>query len=255
VDAAGNLLSTSGGPARFAIPAGFNAQLIGDAIVTVERASGTHSEPGRRIFSGLFTGTEKHASATLDPLDGEALGGKLFSDSAGFFSLSAPTSDSPADSVSGIWFTQFLFDVGGNPIDTLDGLKLAPQPLNLDNPGWTYETWLVRNPGSAQAEYIKLGAFNVSNRPDSTGAGPGAGAFPTRFYSNPGEDFVAGTRRVLNDGTYSILISVDPTGFDLTRPVVTVLESSMIAAGTPSRLALALLRPDKLPTLQVELDR
>lgn len=255
VDAAGNLMTTTGTPARFAIPEGFNAQLIADAIVTVERPGSTDHGPGRRILSGLFTGTERHASATLDPLDGEALGGKLFSDSAGFFSLSAPTSDSPADSVSGIWFTRFLFDLSGNPIDTVEGLKLAPQPLNPDNPGWTYQAWLVRNGESAQPEYVKLGAFNFSNRADSTGAGPGAGAFPARFYGHPGEDFVAGTRRLLNDGTYSVLVSVDPTGFGLSRPVVRVLESGTIAAGTPSRTALPMFRPNKLPTLQIELDR
>jgi hypothetical protein len=255
VDASGNPVGINGGAARFAIPTGFNAQLIADAIVTVERMNDGHTEPGPRVLGGLISGTERKASGVLTPEDGEALGGRIIVDSVGYFILSAPTSDQAADGISGIWFADILFNNAQQRFDTVAGLKLAPQPLNPDNPEWTYEAWLVKYQGSAVPEYISLGRFGRPNVPDSTGAGPGAGSAPTRIHRTPGEDFVSGTRRSLNDGTYGVAVSVEPSGMRLARPLVTVLKTDTIPSGVAANIRLTMFPPEKAPELQFELDR
>lgn len=255
IDASGNLTGATGGAAHFAIPSGYNAQLIGDAVVTVEKANDNHTKPGPRVLGGLISGTESKASSVLSPEDGDALGGRILVDSIGYASLVAPTSDVPADSVSGVWFVRFITDLSGLPTDTVAGLALPPQPLNPDNPDWTYTAWLVRNEGTAGAEYVNIGHFNMPDGPDDDLAGPGAGSAGSHYFRTPGSDFVSGTRRTLNDGTYDVVISVDPTAIALPRPLVTVLKSEKIAAGYPSRSKIALFRPLVTPVLQFDLDR
>jgi hypothetical protein len=255
MDAVGNPVGVTGGTAHFAIPSGYNPQLIGDALVTIEKVNDGHTVPGPRMLGGLITGSATHASGTLTADDGDALGGRVFTDTTAFILLAAPTSDNPADSVSGIWFVQLAYDSTGFPTDTLVGLRMASQPLNLDNPNWTYQSWLVRNEGTPQEEYIRMGRFNKPSGADSTGAGSGAGSSPSRIYPVPGEDFVTGVHRTLNDGTYGVVVSVEPIGFDLPRPLITLLKANKIPVGIWSHLPVPLVNPVSPPSLQFELDR
>lgn len=255
VGASGNLVSPEGGAAKFAIPSGYNPNLIIDALVTVE-AEHTHAhegeehEPGARLLGGKFSGSDKQATARLESTDDHALGGQMFSDTVGSFILVAPTSSDAADSSNGIWFVNYR----GTP-SPLPGLSLAPQPLNAHYPNWTYQAWLIRNEGTSSAEYVKLGRFLVPSKPDSTMAGPGAGPKGDAIFQAPGEDFVTGTRRTLNDGTYGVAISVEPIGIELDKPSVTILKLDRIPAGTWSRDSLTVRRPLNPPYLEVTVDR
>ena len=100
-----------------------------------------------------------------------------------------------------------------------------------------------------------LGGFLQRDLPDDNGAGPGAGPNVSKAYQAPGEDFVSGTQRQLNDGTYGVVISAEPTTVALSRPLLTVLQHERIAAGTPARKVLILERPATGPSLQVMVDR
>ena len=97
--------------------------------------------------------------------------------------------------------------------------------------------------------------FLQRDLPDDNGAGPGAGPNVSKAYQAPGEDFVSGTQRQLNDGTYGVVISAEPTTVALSRPLLTVLQHERIAAGTPARKVLILERPATGPSLQVMVDR
>lgn len=254
VDASGNLVSPEGGAAKFAIPTGYNPSLIIDALVTIESVHAEHhgeAGPGARLLGGVFTGNAQQATARLEATDNHALGGQVFSDTVGSFILVAPTSSNPADSVSGIWFVNYH-----GTSSPLPGLTLPPQPLNDDHPDWTYQAWLIRNEGTAGAEYVKLGRFLVPSQQDSTVAGPGAGGVLDALFQAPGEDFVsAAARRVLNDGTYGVAVSVEPIGIELRKPGVTLLKLDRIPAGTWSRTALTVSRPLNPPYLEVTVDR
>jgi len=256
IDAEGAMVSLSGAPATFAIPEGYNANLIIDALLTVESTNDTDTLPGARMLAAPFRGTTEQALARLQPDDGEAFGSKIRRDSSGQVSLDAPTSNLPADAIRGIWFVRFVTDPFSAIIDTLPGLTLAPMPLNADNPNWSYQGWLVRNEGTSSEEYIKLGRFMDPAGIDSTGAGSGAGMVPKRVHEAPGEDFVGGTpKRVLNDGTYGVIVSAEPTGIELERPLVTVLKLDRIPAGHTTQTAMTLLRPANQIYMEVTVDR
>lgn len=254
VDAGGAVIGLDGGAAHFAIPEGHNPALIADAAVTVERVSVAHTEPGRRMLTGPFSGTASQGKATLVLDDEEAFGDKLSADSTGWCALDAPTSDAPADSASGIWFVSFKETTPGE-IDTTAGLGLAPQPLVEDNPNWTYRAWLTHRQGASGVEYISLGAFTSPDAADANGPGPGAGALPTRFHKAPGEDFVSGTRRVLNDGSYGIVISIDPTDFNATRPLIPIMTLDRIPSGIGRRTLIQLASAAGAPSVEVTVDR
>ncbi len=250
----GSMTNLSGGPATFAIPQGYNPNLIIDAIVTVEHTASDSKSPGSRMLAAPFKGTAQQAFARLELTDADAFGNKMRRDSTGFALLDAPTGTGAANAAQGIWFVRFVSN-GSGTVDTLPGLTLAPMPLNTDNPYWTYQTWLVKDGGTTGEEYIKLGRFIAPNRPDSNGAGAGAGAFPTRIHSAPGEDFINGTPRTLNDGSYGLVISAEPSGIELARPLIPVLKIDRIENGIAPGMGFALGRPDNPPYLEVTVDR
>lgn len=252
----GAMVNLDGTPAKFEIPQGYNPSLIIDALLTVETGSDNDTVPGARMLAAPFRGTEKQAFARLELNDGEAFGSRIRSDTAGWASLDAPTSNLPADAIRGIWFVRFVTDGTGAIIDTIPGLPLAPMPLNTDNRNWSYQGWLVRNEGTAQEEFIKLGRFLNPTRLDSTGAGSGAGIAPNRVHQAPGEDFVGGSpARALNDGTYGVIVSAEPTGIELSRPLISVLRLEKIPSGQATQTAMTLLRPANPAYMEVTVDR
>ncbi len=258
VDSSGALKSLTGTAVSFSLPSGYNPALVIDAVVVIRSSTSPDDTEFRRVMSGPFTGTEHRATAKLLLEDGEAFGEKLLLDSVGRCTLAAPTSSDPADSVSGLWFVTFSPSAThSGAIDTLAGLYLPTQPLNPDNEYWTYQAWLVRNINTATPEYIKLGRFTAPNTNDGNSAGPGAGPMPTRVFRAPGSDFVSPTRRMLNDGTYSVLISLEPDGIELSRPFITLMRLDTIPAGTPagSTLTLQLSKPSTFTSMEVTFDR
>ncbi len=249
----GSLVNLSGGPATFAIPEGYNPNLIIDGIVTVEPAGNDDKLPGARILAGAFEGTQQQAFTRMEPADAEAFGNKILNQESGLALLDAPTSDLAGDKTRGVWFV--LFSNNGTRIDTLPGLGLAPMPLNAENGEWSYQSWLVRNAGTAGEEYIKLGRFLGVNRADSTGAGAGAGSMPSRIHAAPGEDFVGAAGRSLNDGTYGLIVSAEPIGIELQRPLLQLLKADRIASGTAAGTPIQLTRPSNPPYMEVTVDR
>lgn len=256
MDAQGAMVSLEGTPAKFEIPQGYNPSLIIDALLTVEADGANDTVPGARMLAAPFRGTAQQAFARLELNDAEAFGSRIRSDTAGLASLDAPTSNLADDAIRGIWFVEFITPGGGVFLDTVPGLPLAPMPLNTDNRNWSYQGWLVRHEGTAQEEFIKLGRFLHPGRLDSTGAGSGAGIAPNRVHQAPGEDFVGGSpARALNDGTYGVIVSVEPTGIELSRPLISVLRLDKIPSGQATQVAMTLLRPANPAYMEVTVDR
>jgi len=255
IDAFGNIVGANGGSAVFAIPNGYNPSLLIDAILTVQNADSASTEPGPILLAGPFSGTTSQGRDTLVANDGEAFGSRLYAADSGRMVLDAPTSGAPGDSARGIWFADIRRDANDEITQILPGLTFHAMPLNLDNSAWRYQAWLVRT-GTTGKEYIPLGSFSAPNAPDANGAGPGAGPNLSNAYSLPGEDFVGGsTPRALNDGTYGVVISVDPTNVVLKRPLLTLLRRDLIETGTPARRTISLGNQPERPKLEVVIDR
>lgn len=254
VAADGSLVSAAGsGAAAFAIPDGYNPNLIEDAILTVENADATPTTPGSRVIGGVFTGTATVARCTLTVQSNDAFGAIIQLDSTVLrtYFLDAPTSLPIDDFMQGIWFGA----VNGTAVRP--GLSLSPQPLNSQNKRWTYESWLVQRQGATVDSYISLGRFDNIDTPDSTGPGAGAGPTPAEAYSIPGEDFVAASaQRTLNDGSYRVVVSLQPTDVPLRRPLLTLLQTSGPIPTTAARYqSLPLSVNTTFPTMQVTVNR
>ncbi|MDB5032802.1 MAG: hypothetical protein JWQ98_43 [Chlorobi bacterium] len=254
VDDAGAVTAIGGGQAVFNTPAGYNPGLYMDAILTVESTGGKDTIPGPRMLSGAFLGTASLGRDTLTLAGGDAFGEPILGTIGGGFILDTPTNDSANPSANGIWFVR-LADSLGTIGTAIPGLLLPSQPINKNNPDWTYQAWLVRTRAGSPTEYIPLGHFDISTAADSTAAGAGAGPFPGRIYPSPGEDFVTGTPRTLNDGTYGVIVSAEPTTIALGRPLLPMVTLDRIPAGVPPRTTLIATTPTAYPRIEVELDR
>jgi hypothetical protein len=247
-----DLVGVNGGSPIFTIPPGHNPNLLIDAILTVQSGSAVDTTPGPRMLAGIFAGSASQGRDTLVANGDEALGSKILASDSGRMVLDAPTG-AATDGAHGIWFVELGFDSGG-VATPIPGLTLSPMPLVDDNADWRYQAWLVHTT-SGGTEYIPLGGFTQRDKPDANGAGPGAGPNTANAYSAPGEDFVSGTPRTLNDGTYGVVISAEPTTVALGRPLLPLLRRDLIEAGTPARQVLLLTRPAAAPRLEVIVDR
>ncbi|MEO5928568.1 MAG: hypothetical protein ABIR47_01435 [Candidatus Kapaibacterium sp.] len=255
VDDVGAVTGIGGGQAVFNTPAGYNPSLFMDAILTVESTGGKDTIPGPRMLSGPFLGTTSLGRDTLTLAGSDAFGAPILGTVGGGFILDAPTAgDSTTASANGIWFVR-LTDPTGTISTAIPGLLLPSQPINKENPDWTYQAWLTRTNAGSATEYIPLGHFDISTAADSTGAGPGAGPFPGRIYPSPGEDFVTGTPRTLNDGTYGVIVSAEPTTISLGRPLLPMVRLDRIPTGVSPRTTLIATTPTAYPRIEVELDR
>lgn len=249
----GSVISPTGGAATFTIPSGYNPNLIEDAILTVESSAATPSTPGARIIGGVFTGTAAVGRCTLTVKSNDAFGVVIQLDSTLLrtYFLDAPTSLPVDDFMKGIWFGA----VNGTAVRP--GLSLSPQPLNSANKRWTYEAWLVQRQGASVDSYISLGRFDSIDAPDSNGPGAGAGANPSEAYNIPGEDFVAvSSERMLNDGSYRVVVSLQPTELSLRRPLLTLLQTrDPIPATAVRQQSLPLSVNGTFPVVQVTVNR
>lgn len=255
VTLSGEALGLDGNAPMFFIPASIDPNLLTDAIVTIQQQGVDPSMPGRRLLSGDFVGTDIHAYDTLTMDGREAFDGPL-SGNLGAFVLDAPTSEVGSDSARGIWFVRIERDpFTDQALDTLPGLTVRDLPISEENSGWTYQAWLVRTRAGESTEYIPLGRFLKGGAPDSDTAGPGAGAQPNIHYAAPGSDFVTGMARTLNDGTYGVVISMEPDNIDPVRPGVQLLSRDRIEADLPSRRTYDMTRPANGPSVTIYLDR
>lgn len=256
INSTGRIEALDGGVATFAVPDDADPALLADALLTVERGQAA-TTPGHRMLSGVFTGSQSLGRATLRLNGGDAFGTAIGGDSsinaAGSYTLETPTTDSIDDYPLGIWFVRF---VAGGPIEP--SLNLPVLPLqDAENPDWIYETFLVRRQNtSLPEEFISLGTFTSATAPDANGPGPHAGPRTESAYAVPGEDFVAdGATRLLEDGTYRVVVALQPKGLGLARPVVTLLQTDAIPSPVSYRQADTLLGPATLPTVTLRIER
>lgn len=100
----------------------------------------------------------------------------------------------------GIWFAK---RVKGEE-DILTGLNL---PAITQNASWTYEAWLIYKTVPTD-EYFKIGRFIKPDAPDSSKLSPLA---PNQVpIPVPGEDFIYDDTLKLNNGSYKLLITLEP---------------------------------------------
>lgn len=251
----GAILDLGGGPASFVIPTDLDPGLLSDAIVTVQQHGDAPGVPGPRLLSGDFVGSETRAYDTLRMNGREAFGERLARDYS-WCILDAPTSSDAADSTHGIWFVNFERDPTTDAIvDTLPGLNLAPLPTVPENAEWAYQSWLVRYAAGNVAEYVPMGHFMIPTEPDADGAGDGAGGVPSRHYSAPGGDFVAGLMRILNDGNYGVIVALERKGSAPSRPGIPILVRTLMEKNLPGKRSIELTPVAAEPTVTITLDR
>jgi len=184
------------------LPSSVDAARIARGVVTYQPSSdaggphpmgmflaiGDFTAPGETITSDLSWDDDEVFPRDLRPLSGH-------------FRLRSVTAEGGAGLPRGVWF----FDPG--PTDQ-PSLQLA-EPLPT---GWTFEAWAFqRDPiGSLLPLQIhRLGRFLHASGADSDGAGPYAlpgGAAP----AFPGQDFVQDVVLDLDDGSWSVMITIEP---------------------------------------------
>lgn len=245
VAADGSLKGLDGGIPTFTIPEGYNAHLLIDAILTLEPPGDTDDDPEGRLLGGNFAGTTSLGVATLTLGGADAFGRAFDSvNLTGSARLVTPSTSSSSDEAQGVWFL-------GSGMGASLGLR--PHPINVDNDAWTYEAWLTRTQ-SGTTEYISLGTFDDPAAKDKNGAGPNAGPDPVAW-TVPGEDFVSGTLRTLNDGTYGLLVALQPVEMTMGRPFLPLLELDPILLGSPTEIQMALAIAVGKPTVEIEVER
>ena len=243
VDEDGTVRGVDGGTPLFTIPAGYNPSLLADAILTVERPGDDDDIPSVRFLSGAFTGTEEQGIAVLT-LSGNDAFGRAFDTISGAYRLITLSTESTDDDNQGIWF----IDLIGLPT-----LELKAQPVNRENKNWTYESWLIRTVDDEE-EYISLGTFNRADTVDANEAGPNAGP-DLILRTAPGEDFVQGTTRILDDGTYNVMITLQPIGITLDRPYYPLLKGPAIPKDIAPLSVIQMTDPQLLPAVEITVDR
>ncbi len=165
-----------------------NAEIF---VLTIEPATDDDPMPSEtKVIAGGVTGN----SITADASHKAAIGSD-FLDAAGSFILAAPTdNEAPITPEQGIWWL-----VPGAPASP--SLML---PTTLP-PGWVYEGWVV-----SDGVPTSTGRFTAVNDADEDGAGPKQGANPDAAPPFPGQDFISPPALVLNDGSFTAVITVEP---------------------------------------------
>ncbi len=248
----GRVIPLSNSDPGFMIPAAHNPGFFRDAILTVQRVGVIEGTPGPRMLSGVIEWSNGQGFVKLE-LKGSDAFGPIIGDETkryGSFVLDTPTTQDSADYARGIWFIGIDRDPFGGAITIRRGIGMPTLPFVTDNDNWSYEAWLVHHlPGGP--EYISLGRFVNPARPDSTGAGSGAGPMVDAIYSAPGEDFIAGGPGGLNDGTYGVLLSLQPRGLGMVRPLISILQRDTIPTTTARLDSVTLVRTPGAPSVEV----
>ncbi|RPJ48260.1 MAG: hypothetical protein EHM19_02205 [Candidatus Latescibacterota bacterium] len=167
--------------------------LAADGIrISVETDGGPAEPSGSFLLAGSIEDGEA-ALTTQDPL----AFGHAYQESDLRFVLETPSTASTGDYRRGLWFFEAT---GGETTATLASIPEAPD-------GWRYQAWVQRV--LAPLDTFSVGGFTNPSAPDDDGAGPFAG--PDGPLPNvPGQDFVTGTALDLDNGTYGVLVSIEP---------------------------------------------
>ena len=243
VDADGTMRGSDGATAELTIPSGYYPSLLIDALLTLEAPGDTDAEPGARLLSGVFTGDDDHGMTTLRMSGSDAFGTAFdTADRGGSFRLTTPTTTRSDDEAMGVWFEFGEFEQ-----------SLTTLPASTGNDAWIYAAWLVRDSGG-MATTLPLGSFLDPDSLDDNAAGPGAGPDPLGLVV-PGEDFVSGVLRTLNDGTYRVVVSLQPIGFLTARPFLPLFVPAPIPAGHAPGIPIAIEPPAVEPKVEIHVER
>lgn len=144
-----------------------NLETASDFILTIEPVPDNNPGPsGIKILGGKFTGISADLSVAYDA----ALGNNFMS-ASGKYILATPTTNTPDDELSGMWFLNLS---SGTP-----GVGLNLPQLTT---GWVYEGWAILD-GKA----VSSGTFTAVNMSDNSAIFSGT---DDSGYAFPGEDFV-----------------------------------------------------------------
>ena len=186
----------------FSFPPDLDTSRIARGLISYQPPSdeGKEHEVGMLLAIGDFVAPGATITTTLS-WDSDEVFPKDLREPQGHFRLRAATAEGGENLPRGVWF----FD----PMSTgLPSLQLGtPLPE-----GYIYEAWAFQRDvlGSLIPVQIHpLGRFAGSTGPDSDGAGPYAqpgGTVP----AFPGQDFVQGLVLDLNDGSWWVMITVEP---------------------------------------------
>src|SRR4051812_39832756 len=159
--------------------------------ISIERTS-TPSEPSGQI---LLRGALSGGRGSLSIVGAITQTGVELRQHPGQFTMFTPSDNDvngyPSHEESGVW----LFNVQASTTEQTDFYVRLAQL----QPGWTYEGWMVRDYGTAQAIWLSYGKFipdwtGAVNRPDDTGWGPFSGVTDytrSRLEDFPGDDFIS----------------------------------------------------------------
>jgi len=174
-----------------AFPAGCNLANASTFLISLE----TDADPDP---SGVFVmaGDAEGDSVTLSYSHPSALGSAYDQQDARFV-LDTPTTLSASDYDHGLWFYE---EAGGVTTSTL-AIPDAPE-------GWFYQAWVFRTSGTIDT--LSMGTFQSPNGADSDSSGPYAGT-ERGAPPFPGQDFVTGVSRELDNGRHAVMVSIEPT--------------------------------------------
>lgn len=192
-------------------------------VLTIEPAVGDDPAPSDvKILSGAFTANTASIDATAEVGN--------FSSAAGRYFLATPTSASTDDNYAGVWF--------GNP----DAGQLLTLPDLSNNPGWTYEGWVVMTGDDGTTMIpVSTGTFDnpaVADDNAMTSMFKGTDGDGPPF---PGEDFImnapAGLTFPRDIRGSNLVISIepvpdnDPAPFTF-KPLATQIDAMQALGGT-----------------------
>ena len=213
VDSAGHLLGMDGTPFTPRFAKVRNPQYMADAIMTIEAEGDSDDIPGPAFIGGIVSGDPRVASASLSTEYEDAIGDNI-SVAQGNFLLATPTSSDTADSSSGIWLMKSLAPLASGFVDL--------PPLGAR---WRYEGWVrsccLGTPEHREYLNFSTGKFGSATGFDSDSAGARKG--PTGpGYPFPGQDFTGVKRMILNNGSYEVMITIEPEPDNSSYPFETL---------------------------------
>jgi len=145
--------------------------------------------------SFLLAGSLSGGVAVLSTDEPLALG-HAYTETTARYILETPSTADPGDRRRGIWF-----------YEVQEGETTGTLPIPAAPSGWKYQAWIYKVFGAPDT--VSIGAFVDPLGPDGDGAGPHAGP-DGPIPPFPGQDFVSGSIRNLDDGGYGVLVSLEP---------------------------------------------
>jgi len=187
--------------ARVTLPEGLNRDAIARAALSYQSQAdeGVAHSIGMILSIGDFVSGGGTISTPLS-WDSPDVIDKDLKEPEGSFRLFAATAENGGSLPEGVWFY--------NPtVPETPSLNLGTALPNA----FVYEAWVFQSETTSlyPVQLYSLGRFSSAEGSDSDGAGPYAvpGIYPPQF---PGQDFVQDVVLTLNDGSWTVMVTVEP---------------------------------------------